>query len=345
MTRFLSIIVILTLLAGALSYHAGKPRVLILQSYEPDYAWTAGVIEGLERVTRSWSDVHINSHFMYTKKFSDEDALRRAGVQAQGAVERWKPDVVIAIDNLAHALVMQDYTDHPDIKIVYAGINGPVSSFGYDSSNNVTGIRENRAMGPVRDAIIALQFQGPPRAPWDGSRPIRIRYVMDRSASVLLDRPNVDGFDWAPLDYAASVAVDNFTDWQAEIRRTKDMADLIIVTNYRQLQRSDADSSFVPAAEVMVWTEANADVPVIGMNVFNTEDGATFSVGASPIEQGQIAAEIASAIINGRPPANIPPRDNLQFLVSMSQERLARHNLFLPQVYEAFSRATDTFQQ
>lgn len=341
----LSIFVILMLLGGALSYHAGKPRVLILQSYEPDYAWTAGVIEGLDRVTRGWSDVHINAHYMYTKKFSDQGSLRRAGVQAQGAVERWKPDVVIAIDNLAHSLVMQDYADHPDIKIVYAGINGPVSAFGYDTAQNVTGIRENRAMGPVRDAISALRFQGAPQAPWDGSRPIRIRYIMDRSASVILDRPNVDDFDWAPLAYAASVAVDNFPGWQEEVLRTKDVADLIIVTNYRQLKRSQEDPSFVPASEVMAWTEENSGIPVIGMNVFNTEDGATFSVGASPIEQGQVAAEIAAAIINGQRAADIPPRDNLQFLVSMSQERLARHNLVLPQVYEAFSRATDTFQQ
>ncbi|AEI93855.1 ABC transporter substrate-binding protein [Roseobacter litoralis] len=345
MIRVLSIIVILTLLGGALTYHAGKPRVLVLQSYEPDYAWTAGVIEGLDRVTRSWSDVHLNAHYMYTKKFSDADSLRRAGVQAGNAVERWKPDVVIAIDNLAHALVMQDYANHPTIKIVYAGINGPVSAFGYDSATNVTGIRENRAMGPVRDAIAALRQTGVASAPWDGSRPIRIRYVMDRSVSVIRDRPNVDGFDWSPLVYTASVAVDNYPAWQEEVRRSEGMADIIIVTNYRQLKRSDTEAGFVPAQEVMAWTEANAGIPVIGMNVFNTEDGATFSVGASPIEQGQVAAELAGLLISGQAATEIPARDNLQFLVSMSQERLARHGLMLPQVYEAFARATNTFER
>ena len=300
MIRFLSIFVILSLLGGALFYHAGKPRVLVLQSYEPDYAWTAGVIEGLDRVMRAWSDVHINAHYMYTKKFSDADSLRRAGVQAGNAVERWKPDVVIAIDNLAHALVMQDYVDHPTIKIVYAGVNGPVSAFGYDSATNVTGIRENRAMGPVRDAIAALQQTGAASAPWDGSRPVRIRYVMDKSVSVTRDRPNVDTFDWSPLIYTASVAVDTFPAWQEEVRRSSEMADAIIVTNYRQLKRSDAEAVFVPAEEVMAWTEENAGIPVIGLNVFNTEDGATFSVGASPIEQGQVAAELAGLLINGQ---------------------------------------------
>ncbi|MEP1610724.1 MAG: hypothetical protein ABJL72_02265 [Roseobacter sp.] len=345
MIRFLSAFVFLLLFGGALSYHAGKPRVLILQSYEPDYAWTAGVMEGLARVTRTWNDVHINAHYMYTKKFSDEDSLRRAGVQAQSAVERWKPDVVIAFENLAHSLVMKNYVDHPDLSIVHAGINGPVSAYGYDTAQNVTGIRKNRAMGPVWDAISALQFIGVAPPPWDGSRPIRIRHIMDRSASVTLDRPNVDGINGLLLVYTESVAVEDFPSWQAEIRRTQGMADLIIVTNYRQLKRSSSDPTFVPAHQVLAWTEENGGIPVVGMNVFNTEDGATFSIGASPIEQGQVAAEMTAEILSGRRVAAMPDRDNQQFIVSPSQERLEQHNLVLPQVYEAFSRATNTFQQ
>ena len=246
--RILSIVTLIALVGGALFYHSQKPRVFILHSYEPDYVWNEGVNEGLERVTEEWSAVHMNTHYMFAKRFNDEGSLRRAAVQARNAIERWKPDIIIATDNLAQDLVMRDYVNHNDIEIVFAGINGPISAFAYDTARNVTGILEDRSLLPARDAILALRPLGEPEPPWDGSRSIRLRYLLDNSSSVRADQPKIDGFDWAPLDYVGSTSVQSYPDWQAEVLDSAEIADVLIVTNYRQLHRSDADSPFVPRA-------------------------------------------------------------------------------------------------
>ena len=341
--RLLSVLVLFGLVGGTLYYHSQKPRVFILHSYEPDYVWTEGVNDGLERVTEGWSDVHLNTHYMFTKRFDDPDALRRAAVQAENAIERWQPEIVIATDNLAHSLVMKYHVDQPGISIVFAGINGPITPFGYDTASNVAGILEDRSLGPARDAIEALRTVGEPRAPWDGSRPIRVRYMLDNSRSVQADRPKIDAFDWAPLEYVGSISVTDFPGWQAEAIRSGEIADVIIVTNYRQLHRSSTDKTFVPPQEVLTWTEANAGIPVVGLNFFGTVDGATFSVGTSPIEQGQVSAGLAADIIAGGEPGELGIRPNVFFLIAMSGSRLARHGLELPSIYEAFARATDTY--
>lgn len=342
--RLLSVVALIALVGGALYYHSQKPRVFILHSYEPDYVWTEGVNEGLDRVIEEWSNIHVNTHYMFAKRFDDDDSLRRAAVQAHNAIDRWKPQVVIATDNLAQSLVMKDYVNRDDIQIVFAGINGPISPFGYDTASNVTGILEDRSLLPARDAILALRLLGAPRAPWDGSRPIRVRYLMDNSSSVRADQPAIDGFDWAPLDYVGSTSVTDYPSWQAEITRSAGIADVIIVTNYRQLHRSDTDRTFVPATEVLGWSEDNAGIPIVGLNFFGTEDGATFSVGTSPIEQGEVSAQLAARLVDGDDPRALGAVPNVYFLIAMSESRLERHGLHLPPIYEAFSRATDTYQ-
>ena len=223
--------------------------------------------------------------------------------------------------------------------IVFAGINGPLPQE-YLAAPNVAGILERRALASARDALLALEGEA---APWDGSRPVRVRYLHDASQSVLADQASIDAFDWGGIDYAGSVKLETFAEWQREVLRTSNLADVIIVTNYRRLSQSGRGAGFVPAAEVLTWTERNAGVPVVGLNFFGTEDGATFSVGASPIEQGEVAARLARAFIDGAQTARTRV-ENVHFLISMSESRLSSKGLRLPKVYEAFSRATDTYQ-
>jgi hypothetical protein len=47
-----------------------------------------------------------------------------------------------------------------------------------------------------------------------------------------------------------------------------------LVGGYRKLPKSPGSAEFVNAKEVMTWTEANSLVPVIGMNTFNSDEGA-----------------------------------------------------------------------
>ena len=120
-----------------------------------------------------------------------------------------------------------------------------------------------------------------------------------------------------------------------------------MVGGYRKLKRlpdSGPKEEFVPPGEVMRWTEKNSPVPVIGIDIFNTEDGAMMSVGVSPFEQGNTAANMARRILeDGVAPSKIPFATSQQYVVAFRRSALDRRKLQIPKIFEAFARATDNY--
>lgn len=322
-------------------FNTNKPRVMILHSNGIDYSWVRDVNIGLKRVFGKRTSYSILWHYMDTKKHSDKEWQRRAGLIARQTIDKWEPNVLISIDNLAQELAAQYYVNKPGINVIFAGINGPIEPYGYHKGNNTTGILEDRPVKALREVIIALENGKQKKAT---NNPTRIFYLIDSSESVLADKEYIDKFDWSPLVYTGSFAAKTFEEWQQVVMESAGKTDYIFITNYRQLQRSKIESKFVPAKEVVGWTEKNSPVPVVGLNPFNVEDGAMLSVGTSGYEQGEIAAKMAVDIIDkGKNIKEIPITPNKQFIVSMRKTAILKRGLQLPDIYEAFCRATDTF--
>ena len=125
-------------------------------------------------------------------------------------------------------------------------------------------------------------------------------------------------------------------------------ADVLLVGGYRRMRASNVTAKtrrvYVKPEEVMAWTEANAPIPTIGMNVFNTEDGAMLSVGVSPFEQAEVAADMALQIIEkGAPPNTIPVQTSRLYVISLREEALKMRRIRVPGVFEAFARSTDNY--
>jgi len=177
----------------------------------------------------------------------------------------------------------------------------------------------------------------------------RLFYIMDSSSSVLADKDYIDLFDWSPLEYVGSFVARDWPAWQQKILEVGEhqKADYIIVTNYRKLPRTGKENSdLVPASEVMTWTEAHSAVPVIGLQVFNVEDGGMLAIGVSPYEQGEVVAKMAQEIIEGKRLAStIPIVPNRHFIIALRKSTLVKRNLKLPAIYESFSRATNTYYE
>lgn len=322
--------------ALALVFNADKPTILVLQSYGDDYVWTHLVNVGLGRVLDHTRGITIDYHYMHTKRFSDPDALRRAGIAARAAIDRIDPDVLIAVDDYAQSLAAKYYVNNPHLKIVFAGTNGSVKPYGYDKANNVTGILERKPAKALKEALLSL-------ARIEGIQRPRAVYLADPSLSAKRDADYLAACNWGKVDYLPTRFVSTFDDWQAAVKTLSGRADFLLVGDYRKLHRSATDSSMVPAKEVMGWTEAHSAMPVVGMNVFNSADGAMLSIGVSPYEQGEWAAQTALSILHGTPPNKIPITKPSQYVVALRKSALVRRGLTIPTIYEAFARATNNY--
>jgi ABC-type uncharacterized transport system substrate-binding protein len=338
-TVFFMGIFFIAVIAATVWVNLTKPRILVLQSYSLGYVWTKQLDEGLQRVFNKHSGIDIRYHYMATKKKSGKRYLHRAGIAARAAIDRISPDVVIALDDHAQELAAMAYVNQPDINIVFAGINGSAEPYGYHKADNVTGIFERKPANAIKEAILILH--GGLKS---GGKQARAMFLGDTTLSVKRDTNYLKSYDWAPVDYLGGEFVSDFDSWKKVVNTLAGRTDFLLVGGYRKLTRAKKGGKFVPPEEVMGWTEANSPVPVIGMNVFNSEEGAMLSVGVSPYEQGGVAAEMAIRIIREKiSPKTIPTQTSRQYVVSVNNAALKKRGIRIPKVFEAFARATDNY--
>ncbi|MCK9200424.1 MAG: hypothetical protein M0P59_00250 [Gallionella sp.] len=319
-------------------FKASQPKVLVIQSYDTDYAWTRDIDTGLRRVLDGNLHYKVQWHYMNTKRQPDADFKRRAGVLAAREIGRFRPNLIVAVDDDAQKYAVKEYVGDPEVAIVFAGINGSVEPYGYHRAPNVTGIFERKPLRSLRDTLAELRDRN--------GNPIgrRIVHIGDRSGSVMEDSKEIEAADWSPFRLAASHHASTFDEWKRAVVRASAEGDLILVSNYQSILRAEGGKDSVPPAEIVAWTEDNSSVPVVGLGGFLVEDGGMLAIGASGFEQGDVIARMTNTILDkGMRPGDIPQVMPRQYLVYMRQAVMEKRGLKLPDIYEAFSRASNNY--
>lgn len=320
-------------------YSIHKPTILVLHSYDPDYAWVRDVNIGLNRVLKQRHLYQVHWYYMDTKRHPFDDYKRSAGIAARKVIEDTQPDVVIAIDDDAQQFAARYFLNHPRVSIVFAGVNREAADYGYDQANNVTGVLERIPLDAVRDA---LQSAGNLKSL---GRPARIAYLGDLSEAVRGDIGQMQRFDWQHLQMTGMKQVGSWPQWQASVMALGADNDALLVSGYRRLARSGSDRALVPPEEVVAWTEAHSPIPVVSSNAFYIEDGGMLAIGTSPFEQGEVAASRAlDVILRRKAPGSLPITVSHEFVVSMNGGKMRARRFTLPRIYEAAARTGDLYR-
>lgn len=314
-----------------------KPRIFILQSYYNDYSWTQDVDSGLRRVLGNAPKYALRWYYMDTKRHPWREFKDKAGIAARNAIDSWRPDVLIAVDDDAQQFVARHYARDPHVSVVFAGVNEDAEAYGYDQAGNVTGILERQKLDAVKAAILEIAKSRGQQSP------IRVLDLGDTSETVRADVRHHAAYDWAPLVYTGGSLVGTFEDWKNAVTGAAGKADFIVTTNYRGLARSATDRTLVPPDEVVGWTQQNSAPFVIGTYTFFVQDGGSLAIATSPFEQGEVAARMALEIVGGTPARDVPVDVTHQFVVAMRGDDLKRRHITLPAIYEAFAKATKNY--
>jgi hypothetical protein len=319
-------------------FNVTKPRVLIVQSYDKEYAWTRDVDIGINRVMSDKNAYSLRWFYMDTKRHPWAEFKVNAGKTVTKLIERWQPTVVIAVDDDAHEYSLKNFANQPGISIVYSGVNNSAHRYGYENANNVTGILEKKPFRALRETLILL-------GNIKGKKQVSIMFIGDASESVRGDEEDYRNFDWGPVQVQESQLADTFDRWKAAVElANRSGVDYIITANYRRILRKAGGRELVPPGEVLKWTEANSRIPMIGTNAFFVEDGGVLAIATSPFEQGEVAAAMANEILMKGHKANAIARQSTQhFVVAMSESGMKRWNIQLPPVYEAAARSSANF--
>ncbi|MBF0467755.1 MAG: hypothetical protein HQK61_02555 [Desulfamplus sp.] len=342
---FLKVAIVILVGSFILVQKAQKPRILIMHSYHTDYPWVIQIDEGIRRIFEGHRDITLRHYYMDLKNHTSDDFKRTAASTAHLTIKNWKPDLLVISDDVGQALVGSKYLNDPAIKVVFCGVNGDASVYGYDKADNTTGILERKPLSAIRETLMMIAQARGFRPDDPGAKKPKVVFVCDESASVTAELPGLDTFDWQPLEWLEPVRADNFEQWKKAIKEVNEYADLVLVSDYREFRLPTGEKEPVSPSEIMAWTEANSKIPILGMSLINVSDGGMISVFTSGYEQGEVAGRMALDIVRGEDPRNIEITRTKQFLIAVRKSAMENRKLPIPDIYEAFARATENFYE
>lgn len=307
------------------------PRILILHSYNLDYMWTADLDKAIHSVLDG-KPYEMEWRFMDTKNKTSLEHKEKIGKEIQNFINTWQPDVIIAADDDAQEYVAKKYIN-TSIKIIFCGVNGEITSYGYDKASNVTGLLERQDYLNVKNILYHLS----------PSQQKRFFHLSENSTTALGTRKELEIVDWSPVKFVSSVQANTFEDWKKAVIEASEIADLILVSQYNSIKKEVGSNETIPPKEIIRWTLDNSKIPVIGLFQFFVEDGGGFSAGPSEQEHGEFVAKTAIDLLEKKfKIKDISITKNKYFMLSIrnKQGKITKRRMVeldLSAIYDAYA--------
>lgn len=272
------------------------PRILVVHSYHAEQQehvveMTRGIEEALQGV-----DCRLRFFHMDTKRHTSEEWKRTAGTRAKEIMAKFRPKVVIAMDDNAQQYFAKDYAGKPGPPwFVFSGVNKEPEMYGFPAVN-VTGVIERPNVIESIDLLLKIQPQVK-----------RILIMADKSVTTdpmiayckTLRLPVTVVAYKQPLTLAA---------WKAALKKYHDRIDAVGLYVLRTITRSATDPEKVPEQELIRLINDHYRLPTVGFFDSAAESGVLCGVSVSMREQGFAAGRIAKEILAGKRPGDFRVR-------------------------------------
>lgn len=299
----------MALLAGLLLAALGSSdalaarQVFILNSYHPDYKWSADIMHGLEATLHQYDpEVLIHVEHMDTKRNLDPvylDSLPRF-MELKYAFLR--PDLVIAVDESAFFFILEHgQRIFPDAPVVFCGVNTtPLPPL----PPNMTGVREYADMAATVQLMRRLQ---------PGMRELLV--IADRTVTGAAAVTELLGS--VPRDLPVRVLDDlPLAGLVDAVRGLGPETGLLFLLYFK-----DREGGTYRAGEAIAAVSQASPVPVYGVWNFLMGHGLFGGYLTNGYEQGRVAGEMAGRILAGADPLDLPVTydDGIQLEVDVRQ--------------------------
>jgi ABC-type uncharacterized transport system substrate-binding protein len=297
----LSGLLLVSLSSLAAPPYAGK-KVLFIDSYHGEYAWSAELAIGIKSVlvpeimkgmsaeeNQTPTGIELRILHMDTKRNGAEDFKQQAALEAKAEIESFKPDVVIACDDNASKYLVEPFYKDADLPFVFCGVNWDASTYGYPYQN-VTGMVEIDLVDQVLKHL---------KANAKGERIGFIGADNESEHKTMENQRRVFGIEFAKTYFPA-----DFAAWKKDFSRAQEEVDMLIIGSYIGIYGWDETAA-------KAFVEANIKIPVGTPNDWEMPY-AVIGITKVAQEQGIWAAQTALKILDGANPAQIPIVSNEQ---------------------------------
>lgn len=280
----------LLLTTTTLALAAGK--VLVVHSYHTGYPWVDGVNVGITKGLEG-AGAQVETFYMDCKRNPQKADKEKAGAAAKAKLEEFKPDVVITVDDDAQIFFGKECSTKNAPQFVFCGVNAEPDYYGYPSPNT-TGVLERPHFVETMKLIKSIL-----------PKTETVAIVGDDSMTsgwVINQMKSASG---SPVKIVYTTQPSTFADWQAEVKKAADAADVVAFYTYHTVKKEAGGNSMDPK-EVIAWTRDNLKKPAVGFLEFTIRDGLVGGIAESAEEHGHEAALMAKSILGGKTAKDFP---------------------------------------
>jgi len=296
----------LVMLSAIAVSEAYSPRVLLLNSYHPQYAWTDQLTDGVvEALITSVPQENIHVEYMDSRRFVDDEKYSESISRLlQYKYQKYRPDIIITGDDHAyHFMLDHGQTLFPNKPVVFSGVNvfDPTTLIG---RKNFTGIQEGMEIEGNIELIMQLQPNVKRIVMLGDTTGLGLRMVRHARQLQLswseTDHKHVDLEIWDRFSLEEL--------YQKVSVLPEDTAVLMLAIHKDKLGRYFSFEKELPRLT------DKSSVPVYGMwGALMIGHGVIGGMMNDPREHGKAAAYLALAILSGVPVTDIHVRDKAEY--------------------------------
>lgn len=306
-------------------FNLTKPRIVVLHSGGKNLSWVVDIDASINKqLLNNRMPVSVQWHYMGLEDKPKQELRNVAISDAQRFISQIDPDVLIAIDDEANALVAKKYAGLQRPKILFVSIDQPPETYGYNNVQNVTGIAEKLPLTAIYEALNFAR----------AGVPARIAAISIDNETGRAEMQQATNFDWKPHSLKKTIQAKNFDEWQGFVQSINEDVDILLVFNSDGLPRTSQNNLPVSAKEITLWTEKNSVPLPVGVNSSFIQNGGGLMFSASANDYGTRSISMALKWLSQ--PANNPPPPMItstHFHVGVRAQSLKARNIVLPDIY------------
>lgn len=287
--------------------NAQAANCLYVSSYHEGYEWNDGIEEGIESTLKN--SCKLDKFYMDTKRNPDKSFIENMAIRAQAYIEKTDPDVVIACDDNASKYLIKPFYKDKKRPFVFCGINWTTEEYGYPYSN-VTGMIE---IAPIRPLLKVIRnIVG------------NVAQGVYLSADVLTEHKDYQRYKDKYQEENVTlkgIFVKTNDEWKKEFLKAQN-ADFIILNNNSGINdwdKKDIQQFVHKTDSTLTVTNYDWMVPY-----------AMLAMTKLPQEQGEWAAKVTQAILQGEKPGGIPVVVNRRWNIYVNGSLLGKSPYKLP---------------
>ena len=297
------VLVPLALLGAAGEAGAEPRRVFIVNSYNPEYFWSARQAQGIKDALEGVDAVY-EEFFMDTKRHPGAEWLEEKARECMERIRAFRPDIVFTGDDNATRTVGRRLVGS-GIPVVFYGLNADPEAYGLVEpgrrsrpGGNVTGVLERHFF---TDAARLLQTV----CKANGITVEKLHLITDDTYTSRKLFEYLRGIRWdVGMEVVFHPQIGTFARYRDELRRINRPNNAVFLYNLMGIRMEDG--SRLRDREILKWTRDTLRIPTVAFHEEYIREGALLGIPVSGYSQAFQAGLKGRMVLAGIPPGEIP---------------------------------------